>query len=131
MSNVDCAAARRELLRGVDRVSGRVSRHLGDCAGCAAFTERFAAARTGFRRHHAGAVPDAGFAARVTAALPGEKDSGGADAVTWMALRLLPAAVALALVLGAWSWMATSRPSDLAASATTDDVLAWVLENGA
>lgn len=122
-----CGRARRELLRGVDRVSGATARHLETCPGCAGFAARFSAAREHLAAHRAPAVPDAGFAARVAAALPARR---AADAMSWAALRLLPAAVALALVLGVWSWIATSSPASLAEPAPTDDVLSWVLENG-
>ena len=128
MTNTDCARTRNELLRGVDRVSGHTARHLESCDGCAVFAERFAATRSSLRRHRSRALPDAGFAARVTAALPGVETGG--DLVSRAALRLLPAAIALAVVLGAWSWLGTSFPADAAAGAPTDDVLAWVLDNG-
>ncbi len=123
-----CARARDELLRGGDRVSGGAARHLATCDPCAAFAARFAAARHGLRDHRTPVVPDGGFAARVTAALPAAET--GADAMSRAALRLLPAALAMALLLGAWCWLGTSTPASLAASLPSDDVLAWVLENG-
>ena len=133
MKTAGCDRARRELLRGVDRVSGPTARHLDDCGACARFAERFQAAHDGLREHRAAVVPDAGFAARVTAALPAPA-AAPADALertlSWAALRLLPAAVALALVLGAWCWIGTSSPASLAGTAPSDDVLTWVLENG-
>ncbi len=128
---VSCAQARRELGRGVDRVSGPAARHLGSCDGCAAYAARFLAARESLREHRARVVPDASFAARVTAALPAGEARD--DLMRWAALRLLPATVALTLVLAAWSWLATASPaslSEMAASVASDDVLAWVLENG-
>ena len=128
MTNADCARARNELLGGLDRVSVRTARHLETCDGCAVFAERFAATRSSLRRHRSPVVPDAGFAARVTAALPAAEASG--DLVSRAALRLLPAALALAIVLGAWSWLGTSFPAGFADSAPTDDVLAWVLDDG-
>lgn len=127
MTPRSCAGARKELLRGVDRVSPSAARHLESCAECADFATRFATTRDGLRRHRARVLPDAGFAARVTAALPAA-DSG--DEVSRAALRLLPAAIALTLVLGVWAWLGTSSPASLAETAPTDDVLAWVLENG-
>lgn len=128
MTTADCSRTRNELLRGVDRVSGSAARHLESCDGCAAFAERFEAARASLSEHRSGAQPDAGFAARVTAALPATE--AGGDLVSRAALRLLPAAVALTLVLGAWCWLATSSPASIAESVPTDDVLVWVLENG-
>lgn len=126
-SSHQCSKARAELLRGVDRVSGGAARHLEGCEACRSFAERFAVAHGSLRHHGARVTPDAGFSARVTAALPAPESGGD---MTWAALRLLPAAVALALILGAWSWLRTSWPSDLEAAAPSDDVLSWVLESG-
>lgn len=128
MKNADCTRAKNELLGGLDRVSVRTARHLETCDGCAVFAERFAATRSSLRRHRSPVVPDAGFAARVTAALPAAETGG--DLVSRAALRLLPAAIALTIVLGAWSWLSTASPASLTEGAPTDDVLAWVLDNG-
>ena len=65
------------------------------------------------------------FAARVVADLPRPSPVLG-----WAALRLLPAATALLLVLSAWVWFGTGTPSEMVASAPTDDLVSWVLENG-
>jgi hypothetical protein len=103
--------------------------------------DRLAAAREYFREHHSGALPDAGFAARVAARLVPEPLS----ALGWAAVRLLPAAVALAAVLGFLAARtpaptangAASSPSDRSAArvvdrttdrTTDDDLLTWVLE---
>ena len=128
MPTTECARTRNELLRGVDRVPAASARHLESCDDCAAFAATFEAARDSLRRHRTQVVPDAGFAARVTAGLAAPEP--GADAMSWAALRLLPATLLLALVLGAWCWLGTSSPAELAETAPSDDVLAWVLENG-
>ena len=128
MSGRKCSRARQELMRGVDRVPADVAGHLESCDDCAAFAARFAVARDGLHRHRAVATPDAGFAARVTAALP--MDKAGGEAMSRAAARLLPATLALALLLGAWCWLGTSSPASLAESASGDDVLAWVLDEG-
>ena len=128
MPKIECARTRNELLRGVDRVPGAVARHLETCESCAAFGASFETARDSLRRHRTRVVPDGGFAARVTAGLAAPEPS--ADAMSRAALRLLPATLALALVLGAWCWLGTSSPAELAETAPSDDVLAWVLESG-
>ncbi len=105
-----------------------IGRHLAQCPACAAFARRVADAQQALNRHHAGIEPDAGFAARVVAALPQPPAP-----LTWAAMRLLPAALALVLVLAGWVLIDTSRPSTVADQSPTDDVLGWVLhdtENG-
>ena len=84
--------------------------------------ERLAEARRWLREHHAGVEPDSGFAARVAARLSRDpaEDLGRA------ALRLLPAAIALGLVL---AWLAARAAPG--ASGTTEvasgvDVVEWV-----
>ncbi len=105
-----------------------IGRHLAECPACAAFAHRVADAQQALNRHHAGIEPDAGFAARVVAALPQPQAP-----LTWAAMRLLPAALALVLVLAGWVLIDSSRPSTVADQSPTDDLLGWVLhetENG-
>lgn len=97
-----------ELTRLVDPPSDRAAvapgpaAHLADCADCAAFARRAAALRGGLPAHRSEAVPGPEFAARVVARLPG----GAAEMLGWASLRLLPAALALAV---AFSWYGLSR----------------------
>ena len=124
-----CNVTRRELMASRPRVTDAAARHLAaGCEECGGFARRLAAARAGLRGHRAHVEPDAGFAARVGAALPSRGRER--DDLSWAALRLLPATLGLALVLGLWSWWGTASPTDLAATAPTDDVLAWVLDSG-
>lgn len=75
------------------------------------------------RGHHAGIEPDPGFAARVVARLP-----AAADPLRWAALRLLPAGLALALVLGILVWR--ELPAAGAAPASVDELAAWMVDPG-
>jgi hypothetical protein len=83
---------------------------------------RLEEARRWFREHHAGVEPGPDFAARVAALLrrdPAE-DLGRA------ALRLLPAALALLLVL-AWAAARVAPSVSQASSAAAEvDVISWV-----
>jgi len=87
---------------------------------------RLEQARGWFRRHHAGVEPDAAFAGRVVARL----EPRTSDLLGWAAVRLLPATLALVLVLAWFSFRLT--PSTQAASvdtASSDDILTWLLED--
>ena len=109
------------------RAGGRLGKvaaeHLEVCSSCTAFARRFDAAVEVMRDHRADVLPGAGFAHRVTTALP---PSRNAD-LGWAAARLAPAAVALALTLGVWCWVGTVRPSDVVDASQDDDLLTWVL----
>jgi len=86
---------------------------------------RLERARGYFRAHHAGVEPDAAFAGRVVARL----EPRTADLLGWAALRLLPATLALVLVL-AWFSLRPAATTQVASadSGTSDDVLTWLLE---
>jgi hypothetical protein len=99
-------------------------RHLEDCAGCREFAGRLRTARQVLREHRCDAEPDAAFAARV-----GERLSGGStEMLGWAAARLLPATLALVLVLG-WFALRSEAPSQVAYAeqAPTDDLVSWAL----
>ena len=73
-------------------------------------------------RHHANVQPDPAFVDRVTASL------APADLLGWAAWRLLPASVALVLVL-AWFSLQTGPELELEVSESPmDNLLSWVLE---
>ncbi|MBI3450211.1 MAG: hypothetical protein HY049_15005 [Acidobacteria bacterium] len=93
-------------------------------AGRERLDERTREARLYFQRHHANAVPDAGFVARVTARLTPDP----AGTLGWAAMRLLPASLLLALVLGYVSVRTTGSGDAPTVRAGDDDVIAWVLE---
>lgn len=116
----------RELL---SRISGpargsddqaALARHLEQCDDCARFARRWHELRRGLRRSPA-VTPDAGFAARVVARLPAP-----ADPLSWAALRLLPASVALVLALTGWCLLATPPPTTVADELAGGDLLTWV-----
>ena len=115
----------RELLTRVDPPVGsadaRLTRHLVSCPECERFAARWAAVREGLAAHRAAVTPDAGFAARVTARL-----GAPADPFVWAARRLLPATLALTLVLGGWALLRTPAPASLADELADGDLLTWV-----
>ena len=118
---MNCSQTRDRLIRG--EAGGPVESHLHGCADCRTFAARTRATLAGLRDHDAKAVADAGFARRVTAALPESP-----DLFAWAALRLLPAAGALALVLTGWCLTGVPGPAELVGESPTDDPLSWLLE---
>jgi len=84
---------------------------------------RIREARRYFEQHHANAVPDAGFAARVAARLTRDP----AETLGWAAMRLLPASVLLAAVLGYVSLRMIGAGESAPVPGSDDDVIAWVL----
>jgi hypothetical protein len=90
----------------------------------AGLEERLEAARAYFRDHHANVAPDRRFADRVAASLR----PAPAEALGWAAIRLLPAALALTMVL---IWLALqpgANAQPVSQSPATEDPIAWVLE---
>ena len=97
-----CAEARRLAMDNAARQdAAALASHLAGCADCRAFAAQLDEVRAGLRAHRFDHQPDPAFAARVTAALPGTTELLG-----WAALRLLPAALALALLC---SWYGATR----------------------
>lgn len=86
---------------------------------------RIEESRRWFRDHHARVEPDAAFAARVTLRLGAERrvDLG------WAAARLLPASIAIALVLAWATTRGVAVRQELTRSSSETDVLAWVLSD--
>ncbi len=97
--------------------------HLSGCGSCSAFARRFGVARELMRARQAEHRPDAYFAQRVSAAVPGDTELLG-----WAAARLLPATLALLIALTAWAWLSTPGPSGLVEISPTDDLLTWAIE---
>jgi hypothetical protein len=87
---------------------------------------RIETARRLLRDHHADIRPDAAFADRVVARLP----QASPDLLGWAALKLLPATLLVAVVLGWLAWQATVDPGTAQVSSPTEDLLSWVIENG-
>ena len=95
-----CQRARDLLIESPDAADGdAVGEHLRACPECARFAARRTLAREHFSAHHADLEPHPAFAVRVVAALPKRR----VDLLGWAALRVLPAACALVLVLAAWA----------------------------
>jgi hypothetical protein len=102
--------------------------HLESCDSCGAYAARLAHTVRALADHHAGVEPDAAFAARVVAALPERNGVLGR-----VALKLLPAALALVLVLSGWIVIEQRRHTVTEEAVPTDDLLTWILqteENG-
>jgi hypothetical protein len=121
---MNCDTVQKTLIVESARRGVEIAEHLEGCAACSRFAERLAMAHETLETHHAGVRPDPAFAARVVANLPEPSPVLG-----WAALRLLPAATALLLVLSAWVWFGTDTPSEMVAAAPTDDLVSWVLED--
>jgi hypothetical protein len=81
-------------------------------------------ARLFFRRHHANVQPDPAFADRVTARLRREP----VELLGWAALRLLPATLALVLILAWLAFQAAGSNEVQIAEAGSGDLIGWVLE---
>lgn len=121
---MNCRHARDLLTRELDRRSRpepALTRHLAACSDCRRFAERWAAVRRGLAGRRLAVVPDAGFAARVT-----DRLGAPADPFVWAAWRLMPATLALTLVLGGWCLLGTPPPSSLAEQLADGDLLTWV-----
>jgi len=86
--------------------------------------KRLEQARQYFREHHAHAQPDAEFAGRVSARL--ERES--TELLGWAALRMLPAAIALALLLG-WFALSTGPAVETDVVSPSEDLIGWLLED--
>ena len=124
---MNCRNVRHRVAEGRpgDGLAPTIGEHLRSCEECAAFAERHRLAVELLAERRAEVEPDAGFAARVLTALPEPEDALG-----WAALKILPASLALALVLVGWTLWQTQSPASLVQESPSDDVLAWVLENG-
>lgn len=112
-----CTRARRGLLLG----DGSAADHLAVCPRCAGFADKLASFRSGLAARHAGVTPPAGFAAAVRA----RRDRSDADGLGWAMWRLLPATVALVLLLAVWTYR-TPSPLDMTLD-PDDDLLSWVV----
>jgi hypothetical protein len=123
---MNCRDVRDRLVREASaaKSDAELARHVEDCPACGAFATRLHAARQTLQDHHARLEPDAAFATRVVARLP--QDS--AQLLGWAALRILPATVAIVLVLAWIAFRALPEVPVETAQAPTDDLLTWVVE---
>ena len=122
---MNCNEARNRLLAlAAPPPAGEpLADHLESCSACAEYTERLARTVRALGDHHARIDPDAAFVARVVAALPERRGILG-----WAALKLLPVALALVLVLTGWAVIEGRRHDVTQDSEPTDDLLTWVLQ---
>jgi hypothetical protein len=121
---MNCHDARNRLTAGTGGPERAVAEHLKACPACARFAGRMRIARELFREHHGNVEPDAHFAGRIAARLRDQPTTR----LGWAAVRMLPATVALLLVLAWVSWQATPDPASLFEESPTDDLLTWVLD---
>ena len=118
----------RPLDQPVSAIPGLAS-HLEECAECRSFAARADLARQALGEHHLEVEPGPAFATRVTARLPaaGSRFEG-------VALRLLPATLALALALLGWCVATTPSPGELvqqvAAADGDEDLVTWIVDGG-
>ena len=121
---MNCNDTRNRLTAEIGEPEGVIAEHLTACPACARFAERLRVAREMFREHHGNIEPDAHFASRIAARLRDEP----ATRLGWAAARVLPATIALLLVLAWVAWQATPNPASLLEESPTDDLLTWVLD---
>lgn len=123
----ECGKVRQSLIEvGLERSTEPVREHLAQCADCTRFGEKLALAEGLLSDAGATVEPDAGFTARVRMALP--SNSGNFGTMGWAAVRLLPATLALALVLTGWSLLMTQSPESLLIESPSESLLTWVLD---
>lgn len=122
--SIRCGEVRTLLIASTDRPRGEAAAHLESCSACAGFAERRDAAREMFREHRGDFEPDRHFADRVAARLPSPSEA----ALGWAVARVLPATLALLLVL-LWLFLQTPSVTEAALEQSpTEDVLTWLLE---
>lgn len=123
---MNCETTRRQLSEAVERTPS-LRRHLDRCEPCQQFERRYDELRGALRRRHAEALPDQHFAQRVGARL---RQQPQGELLGWAAMRLFPAMLALALLLGWFAWQAGSLETTLtneSAVVSTDDPIEWLL----
>lgn len=118
---MDCDSLRRSLLGARSAPDAEVRRHLDECADCARFAARLGEVRGALARRRLPATPDADFATRVLDRLPRQ---GAAETFAWAALRVLPAALVLALGL-AWYGLHSAAPGHGLADAGVETAFAY------
>lgn len=125
----ECRRCRRDVARAWDRGETTLPRgeHAQSCRDCADYLARLDAARAALREHHAGVQPGAAFAPKVMAAVRARR-AAPAEVMGALALRFLPAALALVLALGLWASQGLGSTEEAVVTAPSDDLLAWVLE---
>ena len=119
-----CKEAQDILLRDTGQEgSEEVAAHLESCPRCRRFAARFRVTHTALHQPMSDVLPDALFASRVVAELPRSPEVLGRAA-----LRLLPATLALAVVLTSWSLLTSPNPTALVEETPADDPVSWVLD---
>ncbi len=118
-----CSDFRDQLTRSAgERAAAQVEReaasHLASCPACARYAQRLGEARTILSRQ-AEVMPTPFFVRRVVARLPSPSQVLG-----WAAVRALPAAIAIALAIGAFGLLQTpSTENPLLVDDTSSEAL--------
>jgi len=105
-------------------VAENEERHLEDCPDCRRFAARLKIAREALEDHHGNVEPDAAFAARLATRLPHQ----ASELLGRAAARLIPATLALVLLLAWFAYRADPVQAAAPESAPTDDLVSWVLD---
>ena len=113
----------RNRLTG-DDLPAELAGHAEACPACDRYAVRARAARRMFQDHQGTVEPDGAFAARVLERLEQERD----DSLGWAAARLLPATVALLVILAWVSLQVAPDPRALLVQSPTDDLVSWAIE---
>ncbi len=131
MSAMRCTIARHRLTAGVHGAPppADLASHLAACPTCGAFAARLDAARSALASVPTPVEPDPAFARRVAARLAQTRPSPSDD-LGWAALRLLPAALALVVILAGWGLATSPSPVELLADQPEADALSWALGDG-
>jgi hypothetical protein len=121
-----CSRIENRLLAGEPPNGGALAAHLASCDRCAAFARRLALAHLCLQQHGPEAQPDGAFVAGVMARLPRSPEVLG-----WIAVRALPAALLLALLLIGFG-AAESSPSPVSMlfeEPSRNQLLAWSMQD--
>jgi hypothetical protein len=121
---MECRELKSRLMAGEMSTSTDLALHLAGCRECARFERRWELVRLGVGRPAEEHIGDGSFTARVVASLPRTPEVLG-----WVALRALPAALLLALVLAGLGAAEVPPPvSLLFDEPSPSQLLAWSVQ---
>ncbi len=113
-----CERFRRQLVAG-----DRIDDHSASCSECSAFARDWSRIEESLQSK-ANVSPPVGFAVRVGSGLPQQSHP-----VATMALRALPATLALLLAISIWVTVIDRAPGSENEAVSTDDYVAWILQD--
>lgn len=127
---MNCSRARNILTAGEEAAMGQLAQHLESCLSCRTFAARMESVRAELRGFRPTIEPDGAFSARVLQRLSEQAPLQATDLLGWAALRLLPIALLLTVLLGGWTLLTQPDPESLQAS-VDQDPLAWIVNEEA